>query len=526
MSEECGRFRVESAYACEEGVLPVAFGTSGHRGSSLSGTFNRVHVQAITQAVVDFRRYKGIAGPLFLACDTHMLSYLAWETALEVLAGNHIDVRIESDASGVTATPLVSRAILAHNQLSPDVLADGLIITPSHNPPEDGGIKYNPAHGGAAEPEVTGWIERRANELLVDSSGVLSVSTGHARRWAAPYDYVADYLKNLNQVLDLDVICASGLKLAADPLGGAGLPVWQRLESETGISVHLLNDVLDPEFSFLPTDHDGRVRMDCSSSAVMAGVVASARGFDLAFANDPDADRHGIVDRSGLISPNHFLAVCVDYLIRYRGAWSEALKFGKTLVTSSMIDRIVRYHGRTLYETPVGLKWFVQGLHEGWICFGGEESAGATLLTRDGSPWSTDKDGIVMCLLAAEIMAVTGLSPSEYYQELTAQHGRPFYRRIDAPMTDCQKAAFKRLDETCVTSETLAGDRIVQTLVKAPGNQAPIGGVKVVTENGWFAARPSGTEPLYKIYAESFKSEQHLAVLIEEAKLLISSVLA
>lgn len=526
MSEGNGLFEVESAYYRKKELYPVAFGTSGHRGSSLNGTFNRLHVQAITQAVVDFRRYKCVTGPLFLACDTHMLSYLAWETALEVLAGNHIDVRVESDALGVTATPLVSRAILAHNQLSSNILADGLIITPSHNPPEDGGIKYNPIHGGAAEPEITNWIEKRANELLVDTSGILSVATDRARCWAVPYDYVADYLKSLNRVLNLAAIRSSGLKLAVDPLGGAGLPVWLRLESETGISVHLLNDELDPEFSFLPADHDGRVRMDCSNPETMAGVVASARGFDLTFANDPDADRHGIIDQSGLVNPNHFLAVCVDYLIRYRGEWSEALAFGKTLVTSSMIDRIVGHHGRTLYETPVGLKWFVQGLHQGWIGFGGEESAGATLLTRDGSPWSTDKDGIVMCLLAAEIMAVTGLSPSEYYQVLTVQHGRPLYQRVDTPMTDQQKADFKRLDETFVTSGILAGDQIVQIQTKAPGNGVSIGGIKVVTENGWFAARPSGTEPIYKIYAESFKSEQHLSVLIEEAKLLISTMKA
>lgn len=509
----------------------VSFGTSGHRGSSLTTSFNEHHVLAIAQAVADYRKQQGYTGPLHLGRDTHALSEEAWNSTLSVLIANDIDVRIDTGELGITATPVISHAILVHNRAEhnkayPSSLSDGLIMTPSHNPPEYGGIKYNPSHGGSAGAMATDWIQAQANAYLAtDLEGVKRVTLETAKSSAEAFDFTGQYLADLQQVVDLDVIRNAKLTLGVDPLGGAGLPVWQALTEKTGISIEVLNTTIDTSFAFIPPDHDGKIRMDCSSPFTMKGLISVKDRFQLAFGNDPDADRHGIVDKNGLMNPNHFLAVCIDYLLTHRPQWSSGLKIGKTLVSSSMIDRVVAGHQRELHETPVGLKWFVDGLQEGWLAFGGEESAGATLLTRDGKPWSTDKDGIVLCLLAAEIMAVTGKSPSEYYQALTAQYGNPTYRRVDTPLTAAQKAEFKKLTADSITSKQLAGEAIEQVYVNAPGNQAAIGGIKVVTENGWFAARPSGTEPLYKIYAESFKGEQHLNELVDEARVLLERVL-
>ena len=503
----------------------VAFGTSGHRGSALKNTFNELHILAIAQAVADYRASAGITGPLFLGQDTHALSQPAWEVALQVLAANQVDVRIAADNT-VTATPLVSRAILDFNTGKTTGLADGLIITPSHNPPEDGGIKYNTPDGGPADADVTGWIEQRANDYL--QNGCVDVKRTElttARAQAQEYDYVGRYIAQLDQIIDMDAIRNSGLKLGADPMGGTALPVWQALAADTALNITVVNEQIDPAFAFMPPDHDGRIRMDCSSTAAMANLLKIRNQFDIAFGNDPDADRHGIVDAAGLMNPNHFLCVCVDYLLTHRPQWRKDLKIGKTLVTSSMMDRVVASHQRELYEVPVGFKWFVPGLFNGELAFGGEESAGASFLTLDGQPWSTDKDGIVLCLLAAEITATTGLTPSQYYAELVAQHGNPVYRRIDAPATPEQKAAFKKLTAASVTAAELAGSPITAVHTQAPGNGAAIGGIKVSTEQGWFAARPSGTEDIYKIYAESFAGENHLQQLIDEAKTLLSGIL-
>lgn len=500
----------------------VSFGTSGHRGSSLTASFNEQHILAIAQAVVDYRRQAGITGPLFIGLDTHALSRPAWEVALQVLLANQVAVRVAQD-EGVTATPLVSRAILVHNAGREQGLADGLIITPSHNPPEDGGIKYNTPDGGPADSDVTSWIEAQANQYLADGCvAVQRVALSDALAQVAQYDYVARYIAELDQVVDLAAIRQSGLKLGVDPMGGTALAVWQALAADAGLNITVVNSSQDPEFAFMPPDHDGRIRMDCSSPAAMANLLKIREQFALSFANDPDADRHGIVDAAGLMNPNHFLCVCVDYLLTHRPLWSSALKIGKTLVTSSLMDRIVAAHGRELYEVPVGFKWFVEGLHQRELAFAGEESAGATVLTFAGETWTTDKDGIVLCLLAAEITAVTGLSPSQYYAKLTAQHGTPYYRRIDAAATPEQKAAFKGLTVAHIRATELAGEAITAVLLNAPGNGAAIGGIKVCTENGWFAARPSGTEALYKIYAESFISEAHLQLLIDEAQGLLA----
>jgi len=503
----------------------VAFGTSGHRGSALKSTFNEWHILSIAQAVADYRAQANIGGPLFLGQDTHALSQPAWETALQVLAANNIDVRIAAGGE-VTATPLVSRAILSFNASEPAGQADGLIITPSHNPPEDGGIKYNTPDGGPADSDVTGWIEQRANEYLHNGcTDVKRLDISTARTKAQEYDFVAEYIAQLGQVVDLQAICNSGLKLGADPMGGTALPVWQALGAEAGMNISVVNQQVDPAFAFMPPDHDGRIRMDCSSTAAMANLLKVRDQFDIAFGNDPDADRHGIVDSAGLMNPNHFLCVCVDYLLTHRPHWSATLKVGKTLVTSSMMDRVVQANNRELYEVPVGFKWFVPGLFNAELAFGGEESAGASFLTLNGKPWSTDKDGIVLCLLAAEIMAVTGLKPSEYYARLVQQHGNPVYRRIDAPATPAQKAAFKQLTADRIQASQLAGSDITAVHTRAPGNGAAIGGIKVCTEQGWFAARPSGTEDIYKIYAESFVGEEHLGQLINEAQSLLSAVL-
>ncbi len=503
----------------------VAFGTSGHRGSALKSTFNEWHILSIAQAVADYRAQANISGPLFLGQDTHALSQPAWETALQVLAANNIDVCIAAGGE-ITATPLVSRAILSFNASEPAGLADGLIITPSHNPPEDGGIKYNTPDGGPADSDVTGWIEQRANEYLHNGcTDVKRLDISTARTQAQEYDFVAEYIAQLGQVVDLQAIRNSGLKLGADPMGGTALPVWQALGAEAGMNISVVNQQVDPAFAFMPPDHDGRIRMDCSSTAAMANLLKVRDQFDIAFGNDPDADRHGIVDSAGLMNPNHFLCVCVDYLLTHRPHWPATLKIGKTLVTSSMMDRVVKANNRELYEVPVGFKWFVPGLFNAELAFGGEESAGASFLTFDGKPWSTDKDGILLCLLAAEIMAVTGLKPSEYYAKLVQQHGNPVYRRIDAPATPAQKAAFKQLTADRIQASQLAGSDITAVHTRAPGNGAAIGGIKVCTEQGWFAARPSGTEDIYKIYAESFVGEEHLGQLINEAQSLLSAVL-
>lgn len=508
----------------------VSFGTSGHRGRATERTFNASHIFAITQAVIDYRDKAGYKGPLFLGFDTHVLSRPAWECALQVLAANSVPVFVEKD-HGFTATPLISHAILQHNQpegqAAPGVaLADGLIITPSHNPPEDGGIKYNPYHGGPADTDATGWIELRANTyLLRQLEDVPLVSIEEALAHAQEYDYTAHYVSQLGSVIDIAAIQKANLSLGADPMGGTSLPVWQAVAAHYSLNLEVVNTTVDPEFAFMPPDHDGKIRMDCSSPAAMAKLLNIKDRFDIAFGNDPDADRHGIVDTNGLMNPNHFLAVCIDYLMTHRPEWSAELKVGKTLVSSSMIDRVVASHQRQLYEVPVGFKWFVDGLHEGWLAFGGEESAGASLLTCDGKAWSTDKDGIALCLLAAEIMAVTGKTPSEYYRRLTERFGEPFYKRVDTACSPEEKAAFKNLSAESVTETTLAGDAITAVLVAAPGNDAAIGGIKVTTDNGWFAARPSGTESLYKVYAESFKGAEHLDELIKNAKALLAGVL-
>ncbi|AVI62939.1 phosphoglucomutase (alpha-D-glucose-1,6-bisphosphate-dependent) [Halomonas sp. GFAJ-1] len=508
----------------------VAFGTSGHRGRAADRTFNAAHIFAITQAVVDYRKAQDYQGPLFLGFDTHALSRPAWESALRVLAANKVPVLIEKH-HGYTATPLVSHAILQHNSLQHQAMpgaakADGLIITPSHNPPEDGGIKYNPAHGGPADTDATTWIEQRANAYLLGELGEMAlVSVEDALAYAQEYDFTAHYVAQLGKVVDMAAIQSASLTLGVDPMGGTALPVWQAVAEHYGLNLEVVNTTVDASFSFMPPDHDGKIRMDCSSAAAMANLLNIKDRFDLSYGNDPDADRHGIVDANGLMNPNHFLAVCVDYLISHRPEWAVTLKIGKTLVSSSMIDRVVASHGRELYEVPVGFKWFVDGLHEGWLAFGGEESAGASLLTHDGKAWSTDKDGIVLCLLAAEILAVTGKTPSEYYRTLTERFGEPFYKRVDTACTAEEKAAFKQLSAESVTETMLAGDPITAVLVNAPGNGAAIGGLKVTTDNGWFAARPSGTESLYKIYAESFKGPQHLDELIESATKLLSGVL-
>lgn len=507
----------------------VAFGTSGHRGRAANRTFNEAHIIAITQAVVDYRAEQDYKGPVFLGYDTHELSRPAWECVLRVLTANKVPVMVEKNHA-FTATPLVSHAILQYNTmrsgLTDNVKADGLIITPSHNPPDDGGIKYNPYHGGPADTDTTQWIESRANAYLVKQLGDIELapleqSLAHAQE----YDYTAHYVAQLGKVVNMAAIQSANLVLGVDPMGGTALPVWQAIVAHYGLNLDVVNTAIDTSFAFMPPDHDGKIRMDCSSADAMANLLTINDRFDIAFGNDPDADRHGIVDASGLMNPNHFLAVCVDYLMSHRPRWSDALKIGKTLVSSSMIDRVVASHQRELFEVPVGFKWFVDGLHDGWLAFGGEESAGASLLTHNGEPWSTDKDGIALCLLAAEIMAVTGKTPSAYYQTLIERFGEPFYKRVDTPCSAEEKAAFKKLTAERITNTTLAGDPITAVLVKAPGNHADIGGLKVTTDHGWFAARPSGTESLYKVYAESFKGLQHLDELIESAAELLSNLL-
>jgi phosphoglucomutase len=507
----------------------VAFGTSGHRGSALNCSFNEAHILAITQAVCDYRAQAGITGPLMLGKDTHALSEPAQRNALEVLAANGVTTHWQS-GGGYSPTPVISHAILAHNRAQPAAQADGLIITPSHNPPADGGIKYNPPHGGPADTDITGWIERRANELLGGANqGVKRIA--YEQAIVAPtthaIDFAAPYIADLENVIDMAAIRAAKVRIGVDPLGGAAVAYWQPIAERYGLNIEIVNPRIDPAFGFMTLDHDGKIRMDCSSPHAMASLVKLKDRFDIAWGNDADVDRHGIVTPSrGLLNPNHFLAVAIHYLLSHRPQWPVSAAVGKTLVSSGLIDRVVAALGRTLLEVPVGFKWFSPGLFDGSVCFGGEESAGASFLRRDGTVWTTDKDGIILGLLAAEITAVTGKDPGIYYQQLAAQHGTPFYMRIDAAATPAQKAAFKKLTAERVTATTLAGDPIVARLTRAPGNGAAIGGLKVVTANGWFAARPSGTEDVYKLYAESFTSAAHLQQIVTEAQQIVSEALA
>jgi phosphoglucomutase len=507
----------------------VSFGTSGHRGSALAGAFNRAHILAITQAICEYRRGEGTTGPLYLGRDTHALSGPAQEAALEVLAANGVDTVYQRNG-GFTPTPVISRAILVHNRGRAEGLADGVVITPSHNPPEDGGFKYNPPNGGPADTAVTTWIQDRANALLrEDNRGVRRVALAAALR--APttheHDFVAPYVADLANVIDMEAIRAAGLSLAVDPMGGAGVAYWEPINRRYGLDIAVVNKSVDPTFRFMTVDHDGRIRMDCSSPYAMAGLVAQRDRYRVAFANDPDADRHGIVvPSSGLLNPNHYLAVAIRYLLTHRPQWPRAAAIGKTLVSSGMIDRVVAALGRRLCEVPVGFKWFVGGLLDGSFCFGGEESAGASFLARDGSVWTTDKDGLIMNLLAAEITATTGRDPGEHYRELTGEFGSPVYTRIDTPATPEQKARLAKLSPAAVTAPLLAGEPITARLTRAPGNDAAIGGLKVVAASGWFAARPSGTENLYKLYAESFRDQRHLQAIVDEAREIVQMALS
>ncbi|HUO84365.1 MAG TPA: phosphoglucomutase (alpha-D-glucose-1,6-bisphosphate-dependent) [Thermoanaerobaculia bacterium] len=505
----------------------VTFGTSGHRGSSLHTAFNELHILATTQAICDYRREQGIEGPLFLGIDTHALSEPAFVSALEVLAANSVEVMIDRDR-GFTPTPVISHAILTYNRGRKEGLADGIVITPSHNPPEDGGFKYNPPHGGPSETAVTKAIEEAANRLMNDPVSIRRVP--FAKAISAPttrrHDFVNAYVSDLSSVVDLEPVRAAGLRIGVDPLGGAGVAYWDVIRERYGLNLEIVNASVDPTFRFMPLDWDGKIRMDCSSPHAMGGLIALRDRFDIAFGNDTDNDRHGIVTPSvGLLNPNHYLAVAISYLFTQRLAWSIDAGVGKTVVSSSMIDRVARQLGRDLFEVPVGFKWFVDGLLHGRLGFGGEESAGASLLRRDGTVWTTDKDGIVMGLLAAEITARTGRDPGELYEELTHQHGQSFYERIDAPATPEQKSRLGKLSANDVQAKELAGEPVETILTHAPGDGNPIGGLKVTTRNGWFAARPSGTEDIYKIYAESFIGSEHLNRIQTEARDLVTAAL-
>jgi phosphoglucomutase len=506
----------------------VSFGTSGHRGSSLRGSFNEAHILAMTQALVDYRAREGIDGPLFMGKDTHALSTPAEVTALEVLAANGVTTFVQS-GGGVTPTPSISHAILTHNRGRDDHRADGIVVTPSHNPPEDGGFKYNPPHGGPADTAATAWIQDRANTLLrAGNQHVRRIP--HDRALAAPttveQDLVGPYVDDLVSALDLPAIRAAGVRCAADPLGGAGLPYYQAIAERYRLDLTITNQTVDPRFAFMTLDHDGKIRMDCSSPHAMANLVQLRSQYQVAFGNDADADRHGIVVPSvGLLNPNHYLAVAIRYLFGHRPEWPTTTAVGKTLVSSALIDRVAAALGRKLVEVPVGFKWFVPGLGDGSLGFGGEESAGASFLRRDGTVWTTDKDGILLALLSAEITAVTGKDPGEHYRDIVATSGEPLYARIDEPATPAEKTRLSALSPADVTGKTLAGEPIRDVLTRAPGNGAAIGGLKVTAENGWFAARPSGTENIYKIYAESFRGADHLQRLIEEARALVKSAL-
>ena len=507
----------------------VSFGTSGHRGSSLRGSFTEAHILAVTQALCDYRRGQGTDGPIYMGKDTHALSGPAQRTALEVLAANNVQTVIQQD-DGVTPTPAISRAILVHNRGRQEHLADGIVITPSHNPPEAGGFKYNPPNGGPADTDVTRWVQNRANHLLrVDNTGVKRVPLATAIKAATTRqeDFVQPYVDDLRNVIDMDAIRDANLTLGVDPLGGAAVHYWEPINAVYKLNITVVNPKVDPTFSFMTVDHDGKIRMDCSSQYAMASLVRLKDQYRVAFANDPDADRHGIVTPSvGLMNPNHYLAVAIRYLLTHRPQWPANAAVGKTLVSSGIIDRVVNKLGRRLCEVPVGFKWFAPGLLDGSFCFGGEESAGASFLRFDGSAWTTDKDGPIMNLLAAEITARTGKDPGEHYRELTAEFGAPCYTRIDAPATPEQKAKLGKLSPEAIKASTLAGEPITAKLTNAPGNDAPIGGLKVVAASGWFAARPSGTENLYKIYAESFKDEQHLQSIVAEAQQMVNNALS
>lgn len=507
----------------------VAFGTSGHRGTSLNGSFTEDHIMAISQAICEYREKEGITGPLFVGKDTHALSTPAEKTALQVFAANGVTVMIDKDG-GFTPTPVISHAILAYNKGKTDGLADGVVITPSHNPPDNGGFKYNPPNGGPADSDVTSWIADRANELLADDNeevDSLYLADALAADTTVAYDFITPYVADLGSVIDMEVIAKSGLKICADAMGGAGIRYWKPIADKYGIDLTIRNDVPDYTFSFMCVDRDGKVRMDCSSPYAMAGLIDLKDDFDIAFGNDPDYDRHGIVTKSvGLLNPNHYLAVAINYLFANRTGWRADAAIGKTLVSSSMIDRVAAELGRELQEVPVGFKWFVNGLVDGSYGFGGEESAGASFLRKDGTVWTTDKDGIILCLLACEILAVTGKDAGEHYQELVAKFGNPVYDRVDAPASREEKAKLAALSPEQVTAETLAGEPIIAKLTHAPANGAAIGGLKVCTENGWFAARPSGTEDIYKIYAESFLGADHLKQIQAEAKEIVNAALA
>ncbi|MFH1033356.1 MAG: phosphoglucomutase (alpha-D-glucose-1,6-bisphosphate-dependent) [Pseudomonadota bacterium] len=507
----------------------VAFGTSGHRGSSLEGSFNEAHILAITQAVCELRRAQGIDGPLYLGMDTHALSEPALYSALEVLAAHGVLTMIQA-GRGYTPTPVISHAILTHNRGRREHLADGLVITPSHNPPADGGIKYDPPSGGPADTATTAAIEKRANQILAgDCREVQRLPLAKAMKaeTTREYDYVEPYVADLAKVVDMQAIAGAGLKIGVDPLGGSGLALWDPMAQRYGLNLEVVNRRVDPTFAFMTVDKDGKIRMDCSSPYAMAGLIAHKDNFDIAFGNDPDYDRHGIVTRqAGLLNPNHYLAAAVWYLFQNRPGWSPEAKVGKTVVSSSMIDRVAAHLGRDLCEVPVGFKWFVEGLIDGSLGFGGEESAGASFLRLDGTVWTTDKDGIIMDLLAAEMTARLGQDPAQIYAGLTERFGQPVYERLDAPASRAQKEAFKRLTPQMVTANELAGEAIKAKLTQAPGNGAAIGGLKVMTENGWFAARPSGTEEIYKIYAESFLGRQHLERIQEEAQAMVAAAFA
>jgi len=509
----------------------VAFGTSGHRGSSLTGSFSEAHIAATTQAICEYRSGQSIDGPLFLGRDTHALSEPAWTTALEVLAANGVTVLIDADGR-YTPTPAISHAILRHNagRTTGSGLADGIVVTPSHNPPKDGGFKYNPPHGGPADTDATGSVATRANELLAAGNRQvrrISAARALAADTTVPYDFCGSYVDDLPAVLDLDAIRDAGVRIGADPLGGAAVDYWGRIADTHRLDLTVVNPLVDPTWRFMTLDWDGAIRMDCSSPHAMASLIEVRDEYQIATGNDADADRHGIVTPDhGLMNPNHFLAVAIDYLFAHRSGWPSTAAIGKTLVSSSMIDRVAEQRDKTLVEVPVGFKWFVPGLLDGSFGFGGEESAGASLLRHDGTVWTTDKDGIVLALLASEILAVTGSSPSERYSELTAEHGDPAYERIDAPATREEKTALGSMSPEQVTSDELAGEPITAVLTEAPGNGAKIGGLKVTTESAWFAARPSGTEDVYKIYAESFRGPDHLRELQNEARALVASVLS
>jgi phosphoglucomutase len=507
----------------------VAFGTSGHRGSAFACAFNEAHILAITQAICRYRQQHHIDGPLFLGMDTHALSEPAFATALEVLAGNGVEVMIDSQG-GYTPTPAVSHAILTYNRGRTSGLADGIVITPSHNPPEDGGFKYNPPHGGPAETPITAWIEQAANQLLAENlRGVSRLPYARARTASTTHahDYIGSYVGDLGAVVDLEAIRGAKLRIGVDPLGGAGVAYWAPIIERYGLDVQVVNDAVDPTFRFMTLDWDGRIRMDCSSPYAMAGLIALKDHFDLAFGNDTDHDRHGIVTRSaGLLNPNHYLAVAISYLFSHRPNWRADAAVGKTVVSSSLIDRITARLGRCLVEVPVGFKWFVEGLLDGSVGFAGEESAGASFLRFDGTVWTTDKDGIILGLLAAEMLAITGRDPSELYHDLTRELGEPVYERLDAPATPEQKEVLQHLSPQQIQAAELAGEPILAMLTEAPGNGSAIGGLKVITANGWFAARPSGTEDVYKIYAESFRDADHVRQIQDEAQALIAKVSA